>query len=53
MVAQIDEQQSAMITNAMAPARQTHRFADVALPKLAAGVSAVAVHPRNPMNVVR
>jgi hypothetical protein len=42
-----------MVANPMAPARQAHRLPDVALPKLAAGVSAVAVHPRNPMNVTR
>ena len=38
MVSQIDEQNAAMIANAMAPARKPHGRADIAVTKRAAGV---------------
>ena len=44
VVAQVDEQQAAVVADAMAPAGQPHVLADVALAKRAAGVGAIAVH---------
>ncbi len=44
MVAQVDEQHAAMVADAMAPARQPHGLADVALAQRAAGVGAIAMH---------
>src|SRR6266851_6260692 len=44
MVAQIDEQQPAMVANAMTPARQPSRLADMALAERAAGVGPVTMH---------
>jgi hypothetical protein len=44
MVAQIDEQNAAMVANAMAPAGQTNILADIALPERAAGMGAVTMH---------
>jgi hypothetical protein len=38
MVPQIDEQNPAVIANAMAPARQANGFANIALAKRAAGM---------------
>jgi hypothetical protein len=38
MVAQIDEQQSAVITDSMAPAGKPHLLPDIAVTKRAAGV---------------
>jgi hypothetical protein len=46
MVAQIDEQQPAVIANAMAPAGQARIPADIAFAKRAAGMGAVAMHAR-------
>jgi hypothetical protein len=44
MVAQVDEQHAAVVADAVAPARQPHFGADVAVAERAAGVGAVAVH---------
>src|SRR5262249_44391126 len=44
MVAQVDEQGPAMITDAVAPAGQPRLLPDIAIAKRAAGLSAVAVH---------
>src|SRR5579863_8065269 len=44
MVAQIDEQDPAVVANAMAPAGQTNALADVALPERAAGMGPVTMH---------
>jgi len=44
MVAQIDEQQTAVIADAMAPARQADVGVDVALAERAAGMGPVAMH---------
>src|ERR1700709_1587198 len=44
MVAQVDEQQPAMVANAMAPAGQTNVLADIAVAERAAGVGAVTMH---------
>ena len=44
MVAQIDEQDAAMVANAMAPARQPDRLVDMALAERAAGVGPVTMH---------
>ena len=44
MVAQVDEQQPAMVADAMAPAGQTNVLADVAVAERAAGVGAVTMH---------
>ena len=49
MVAQVDEQHAAMVADAVAPAGQADRLADVALAERAAGMGAVAMHgiPKN------
>ena len=44
MVAQIDEQKTAMVADAVAPAGQAHGFADQGQPEGAAGMRAVAMH---------
>ena len=44
MVAQIDEQQAAMVALAMQPPRQAHIRALVREPQGAAGVGAIGVH---------
>src|SRR5438445_13081037 len=44
MVAQIDEQQPAMVANAMAPARQPNCLANIAVAERAAGVGPVTMH---------
>jgi hypothetical protein len=44
MVAQVDEQQAAMIANAMHPARNTDIGADIGLSQLRAGVAAITMH---------
>ena len=44
MVAQIDEQHTAMVANTMAPAGQTNGLADIALTERAAGVGPVTMH---------
>ena len=44
MVAQIDEQQPAMVADAMAPAGQTNVLADIAVAERAAGVGPVTMH---------
>src|SRR5262249_23355072 len=44
VVAQVDEQHTAMIADAMAPAGKAHLLADVACAQGAAGVGAIAVH---------
>ena len=38
MVAQVDEQHAAMVADAVAPARQPHDLADIAVAKRAAGM---------------
>jgi hypothetical protein len=44
MVAQIDEQHAAMITNPVAPARQPHGLVDIAVAERAASVGPVTMH---------
>ena len=44
MVAQVDEQQAAMVAHAVDPARQADVRADVGLAKGGAGVAAIAMH---------
>jgi hypothetical protein len=44
VVAQIDEQHPTVVADAMAPAGQTDRLADIALAKRAAGVGPVTMH---------
>ena len=44
MVAQIDEQQPAMVALAVHPARQAHSLADMLGAKLAAMMGAIGVH---------
>jgi hypothetical protein len=44
MVAQINEQDAAMIANAMAPAREANRLADMAFAERAAGMGPVTMH---------
>jgi hypothetical protein len=44
MVAQIDEEQAAMVAHAVHPARQPHVLADLRLPQLRAIVAAIAMH---------
>src|SRR5882672_11285972 len=46
MVAQVDEQQAAMVADAVAPAGKPHIVADVARAKRAAGVGAITMHGR-------
>jgi hypothetical protein len=44
MIAQVDEEHAAVVSNAMAPARKADVLANVAVAKSATGVGAVAVH---------
>ena len=44
MVAQIDEQQAAVVADAVTPAGQSHLLADVALAQHAAVMGAISVH---------
>ena len=44
MVAEIDEQQPAMVAHAMHPARKPDGLADVVFAKLAASMGAIGVH---------
>ena len=44
MVAQVDEQHAAMVADAMAPAGQPNRLADMALAERAAGMGPVTMH---------
>src|SRR3954453_8101019 len=44
MIAQVDEQQPAMVADAVAPAGQTNLLADVAVAERAAGMGAVTMH---------
>ena len=44
MVAQVDEEQPAMVADAMDPARQADGLPDFRFPQLCAGVAAVTVH---------
>ena len=44
MVAQVDEQQAAVVADAVAPAREAHGLPDQAQPEGPAGVRAVAMH---------
>ncbi len=44
VVAQVDEQNPAMVADAVAPAGQANRIADVALAQGAAGVGAITMH---------
>ncbi len=44
VVAQVDEQQAAMVAHAMHPARQANGGADVALSQLGTGMAAVTMH---------
>ena len=46
MVAQVDEEEPAVIADAMAPAGQAHVLSDVGFPQVAAGVGAITVHQR-------
>ncbi len=46
MVAQIDEQNAAVVADAVAPARQPHIFADVAVAERAAGMGAITMHEK-------
>ena len=48
VVAEIDEEQPAMVADAMHPARKAHGLADIAGAKLAAGLAAIAVHEEVP-----
>ena len=47
MVAQVDEQQLAVIALAVDPAGQADGFADVAFAKVGAAVGAIGVHAEN------
>ena len=49
MVPQVDEEQAAMIANAVAPSGKAHLMTDVAFAKLAALMGAVAVHAQIPL----
>src|SRR6516165_3841371 len=44
MVAQVDEQHATMVANAVTPAGQANRLADVALAERAAGMGPVTMH---------
>jgi uncharacterized protein with gpF-like domain len=44
MVAQIDEQQAAMVADAVAPAGQAHFPSDIRFPQLAAGMRSITMH---------
>ena len=44
MVAQVDEQEIAVVALAMRPAREANRLSVVGKPQLAAGVGAIGVH---------
>ena len=44
MVAQVDEDQPAMVAAAIDPARQAHGLADIGFAELAAGMGAIGVH---------
>ena len=44
MVAEIDEQQPAVIAHAMHPARQPHGLADILFAQRAASMGAIVVH---------
>ncbi len=44
MVAQVDEQEAAMVADAMAPAGQPHVPADIGRAQFAAGMGAITVH---------
>ncbi|ODN68881.1 hypothetical protein A6302_03806 [Methylobrevis pamukkalensis] len=44
VVAQVDEQQAAMVAHAVHPARQAHGRARVAVPQFSAGVAPIAMH---------
>src|SRR5258708_2129169 len=46
MIAQVDEQEPAVIADAMHPARDPYGLADVALAERVASVGAVAMHDR-------
>jgi hypothetical protein len=49
MVAQVDEQQPAMVADSMAPARQTGSLVDIAFAECAASMGPVTMHG-NPEN---
>src|SRR5690606_32726987 len=44
MVAQVDEEEAAMVAHAMDPAREADGLADIGLSQLCAGVAAVTMH---------
>jgi hypothetical protein len=44
MVAQVDEQHTAMVADAVAPAGQPDRLVDIALAERAAGMGPVTMH---------
>ena len=44
MISQVDEQEAAMVTDAMNPARHTGSLADIFLSQFATGVAAVGMH---------
>src|SRR6185312_8592828 len=49
MIAQVDEDQPAMVTPPVDPARQTDSLADVGPAKLAAGMGTIGVHGAKPL----
>ena len=49
MIAQVDEQQPAMVAPAIDPAGQPDGLSDMFLAKLAAGVGAIGVHDEKPL----
>ena len=49
MVAQVDEQQPAMVARAVHPAGEPGALADIGLAQLAAGMGAVGVHRSGPL----
>ena len=49
MVAQVDEEEPAVIANAMAPARQAHVLSDVGFPQVAAAMGAITMHQTVPL----
>jgi len=49
MVAQVDEEEPAVIANAMAPAGQAHVLSDVGFPQVAAAMGAITMHQTVPL----
>ncbi|MCU0816376.1 MAG: hypothetical protein MUF74_07875 [Cypionkella sp.] len=48
MIAQVDEQNAAVVTHAMDPARKADRLADMVCVQVCAGVAAIGVHCGHP-----